>query len=209
MLYKSKSIEGAFIFSNNTSSELVSFACFLCDGYMWRRFNDATHPRIFKFGAHMDSPFRVVRGEKSIREIQNVFRGAGLPVFDPSNLLFFDDQDHVLAREIKHYIRVPPYFNYTPHGVIANELRELIEALTPAAGEELRALCETMYIHDMSERNNVYAFEKQSIAQANEERVAWINAMNVFVGLYDTKIGHGVGARIKKARKVSRSVSTR
>jgi hypothetical protein len=207
MLYKSNSIDGAFIFSNNGSLELVTFLCYLCDGYMWRRCNDKVKPQIFKFGAHLDSPFRGTRDEKSMHEIQNVFRGKGLCVPDPNNLLFFDDQIHVLAGEIKHYVRVNPYLNYTPHGIIANELRELIEALTPAAGEELRLICESMFRQDQGERK--YIMEKQSSLIATNEKAIWLHALNVFVGLYDTKIGHDIDARIKKARKISRSIQTR
>jgi hypothetical protein len=112
--YKAGRFYGAFIFSNNCSQELVSFLAFYCNAYMWRRFYDYTYPQIFKMAVSRDSPCRSPGSlDKTFDEVQRALAAHGQPLLTSSrDLMFFDDQEHILAGEIPYYVRVRPYYNY-------------------------------------------------------------------------------------------------
>ena len=44
-----------------------------------------------------------------------------------TDLLFYDDLDHQLSAEIPHYVRVPAYFNYTPHALVFKEIQAVLQ----------------------------------------------------------------------------------
>ena len=44
-----------------------------------------------------------------------------------TDLLFYDDLEHTLAREIPHYVRVPAYYNYTPHALVFKEIKAVLQ----------------------------------------------------------------------------------
>lgn len=208
LLYTTKNIDGVFVFSNNSSPEIVSFTCFLCDGYMWHRNKDNTKPQIFKFGAYLHSPFRQNYGEKSLREINNAFKYTGLEIPDPKNIIFFDDQIHILSYEITNYVHVKPYLHYTNHGRIVTELKSLIELLTPSTYKEFTLICASAYLRDTMARTS-YKMEKQNMTEAEVEKVEWITALNTWLGLYNPKIGYGIAERAKKARQVSHCIHSK
>jgi len=130
--YKRGLIYGAFIYSNNSSSEIVRFAQYLCDGIIWRLFDLKDTPKIFKMGLHYCDGIRAHKNlVKSFGEIQDCLLKLDLPLMESvDDLLFFDDLKHVLADEIPNYIQVPAYKHTTP----AYKLIELFDLLENVVG---------------------------------------------------------------------------
>lgn len=112
--YKAGRFYGAFILSNNGSQKLVNFIAYYCNSYLWRRFHDYTYPQIFKMAVSRHSPCRSPGSQdKTFDEVQRALTAHGQPLLtSPRDLMFFDDQEHILAGEIPHYVRVRPYYNY-------------------------------------------------------------------------------------------------
>ena len=122
--YKKGLIYGAFIFSNNSSQELVDFMVYYCNEWIARKSNDISHSSIFKMGVCRGSPLRSPGSlVKSLSEIQGALAKKGLPLLESStDLLFFDDMVHELTSEIRNYVKVRQYMNQCP-------LDRVIEAL--------------------------------------------------------------------------------
>lgn len=205
--HKSGFIEGAFIFSNNGSEELVNFVGLLCNGILWRLFSDVEQTRIFKMCIHYGSPFRSNDGVKDFQNIQNCLAGYELPLLSsPDDLLFFDDLEHVLASESRHYVKIRPYFNYTPidHVAYALSYLQLFMDFTDWADiynigleyqkEDLRSLRQ-------------YIPEKPDADETKEDRQIIKAVFRGFFESHGLKVGGGEkkrNAKSSKTRKVSR-----
>jgi hypothetical protein len=122
--YKEKKIAGAFIYSNNSSLDLVNFARFLCDGIIWRISKTPNIEMCFKMGVQFNGVGRQPGNyAKHFEEIQQCLEAHELPTMSSrDDLLFFDDSLHYLHGEIPHYVQVPAYRNYTTTYHLAAEL---------------------------------------------------------------------------------------
>lgn len=125
--YQDKKIQGAFIMSNNGSEELVSFMSFFLNLCIWEIYDaKKERPIIFQMAVYADSPAR--KGYpylKNYEIVQKCLQAEGLPLCSsPNDLLFFDDIDHPMSKEIKHYVQVPAYLNQT-------EIKRFLVAIQP------------------------------------------------------------------------------
>lgn len=114
--YSSKKVYGAFVYSNNGSSELVTFVAFLMNVFIKHQQNLTKVPLVFKMAVWQGAPCRPKTSYvKSYASVQTCLKYNNLPECTSKNdLMFFDDMEHVLQKEIPHYVQVPPYFNHTP-----------------------------------------------------------------------------------------------
>ena len=116
-------IVGCFILSNNGSADLVEL--------LRRMLNmkARTHARtpggampLFLAAWNRYSSCRGGRRIKEFDQIQRCLASEGLPTMSRvQDLLFYDDLEHVLQRQIPHYVRVRPYFNSTPVDLVSME----------------------------------------------------------------------------------------
>ncbi len=116
-------IEGCFILSNNGSELLVETVREILNRVAAKLAADSKvggktvrkREKLFKIGWSRYALCRKNSIVKSWSVIQHCLEVADLPIMsDRSDLLFFDDMDHELQKEIPHYVKVPPYFNYMP-----------------------------------------------------------------------------------------------
>jgi hypothetical protein len=114
--YTMKELEGAFIFSNNGSQELVEILVHVINLLVQKLHELDAPPSFCKVGFSAASPCRAGFGkerkyEKSFEIIQHCLSASGLrPCSSVKDLLFFDDQVHVLKRDIgAHYCQVTAY----------------------------------------------------------------------------------------------------
>jgi len=118
--YLGRQIQGAFILSNNSSELLVNFLAMLFNRWIQRIFQRSEEPLLFVMGISASTPVRLALGAdmryiKDFRTVQHCLAAHRFPVCSsPDDLLFFDDQSHVLEGEIPHYCRVRAYHNQTP-----------------------------------------------------------------------------------------------
>ena len=133
--YFAKQIQGAFILSNNSSELLVNFIAVLLNRWIRYLFQLAEDPLVFVMGISASSSVRLALGAemnyvKSFDVVQHCLGSYGFPPCStPSDLLFFDDQPHVLAGEIPHYCRVRAYHNQTP----VWRIQEVLGAFVPSS----------------------------------------------------------------------------
>jgi len=125
--YLDKKIQGAFILSNNGSEELVAFVSFFLNLCMWEIYDvKKERPVIFQMAVNANSPAR--EGYPLIKNyeiVQKCLQAEGLPLCSsPNDLLFFDDLDHPMSKEIRHYVQVPAYLNQT-------EIKRFLVAIQP------------------------------------------------------------------------------
>ena len=126
---KQKQIEGAFIYSNNGSKELVQFMGFFLNMYILRVFDkERTESPIFQMSSWFGQKERLPYGyTKNFEGIQTCLLAKGLPPCSSiHDLLFFDDISHDLEREIPNYVRIQPYSEPT-------NIQNLIEVFQPMA----------------------------------------------------------------------------
>ncbi len=182
--YKAGLFYGAFVFSNNGSQGLVNFMAYYCNAYIWRRFADFTRPVIFKMGVCRHSPSRSTT-DKTVLEIQRALAANGLPPLTNSrDLLFFDDQEHVLASEIPHYIRVRPYYNYCSVSRIAEALKDCSELVGAEAWERIvkRATSEEVV-------EPHYITMPPTVKEYYLDRQIFLNAFRSFLGVSPIPVG--------------------
>ena len=182
--YKSGLFYGAFVFSNNSSQELVNFMAYYCNAFMWRRFADHTHPVIFKMGVCRHSPSRSTV-DKTVLEIQRALAANGLPLLtNARDLLFFDDQEHVLAGEIPHYIRVRPYYNYCSVSRVAEALKDSAELVGAEAWERIvkKAASEERI-------ESYYITIPPNVKEYYLDRQMFVNAFRSFLGVSPIPVG--------------------
>jgi hypothetical protein len=133
LAYLHRQIEGAFILSNNGSGELVRFVGFLCNAIIGRLYPCHEPLMIFKMAVHANASCRIPDGVKNFAVIQDCLRAHNLPTMNNTNdLLFFDDQLHVLSHEIPHYIQMRPYRNYTDVNILGQSLMKFHSIMSAA-----------------------------------------------------------------------------
>ena len=127
--HQRKQITGCFILSNNGSARLVEVVRLALNCRV-RKLTGATEtPRLFMAGWHRTAPCRQRSLVKSWDVVQRCLASAGLQTLSRrSDLLFFDDLNHVLTHEIPHYVRVTPYYNYTPHALVYREIQNILKS---------------------------------------------------------------------------------
>jgi hypothetical protein len=119
-------ITGCFILSNNGSAGLVE----LVRRILNVRTGSVGDPRtgLFYAGWHRTAPCRANRISKSFEGVKACLRSVGLPgPTTTSDLLFYDDLEHVMQKEIPHYVQVPAYFNTTPHRLVFQDLKPIFQ----------------------------------------------------------------------------------
>ena len=108
-------INGAFVFSNNGSRELVQFVAFFLNYCIWEKSDSHKWVDVFQMAVYRDTLAREGYGMvKNFEVIQKCLIQQGLPpCSSEQDLLFYDDMNHELQHEIRNYVNVPPYFNQT------------------------------------------------------------------------------------------------
>lgn len=127
--HKSQKIQGAFLYSNNGSKELVDFMVFFLNVCIWTMYDtEKKYPIVFQMGCWNGMSARAKYGlVKNFEGIQACLADLHLPQCSSVNdLLFFDDIVHDLKQEIPHYTRVPAYFHQT-------NMQSLLETISPIA----------------------------------------------------------------------------
>jgi hypothetical protein len=119
-------ITGCFILSNNGSARLVE----LIRRCLNVRTGSVANPKrgLFVAGWHRTAACRGGKVSKSFEGVIHCLQSVGLP--PPSthaDLLFYDDLDHVMSREIPHYVRVPAYYFTTPHRLVFKDLKPIFQ----------------------------------------------------------------------------------
>jgi len=128
---QNQKIHGAFLFSNNSNQSLVQFIGILLETVVQQERGLATRPRLFRMAVSAYSPERgAPLGEKSWMTITRAMRHHHLPLpTTRSDLLFFDDKEHVLTQEITHYKMVPVYHS---QNTLADGLRCIQPVIPPS-----------------------------------------------------------------------------
>ncbi len=135
-------IQGCFILTNNGSAEItevvrrmLNLRANVINTSPATAASAATAAKtmseLFVVGWHRYTPCRKRTGSiltKNLQCVQNCLADSGLPTLtDRQSLLYFDDfADHVLSKEIPHYVTVKAYFHYTPISLVYNEIRGII-----------------------------------------------------------------------------------
>ena len=146
--YADKQIAGAFLYSNNSNSALVECVCVILNTIAER----SGGVRPFLIGFHRSAAARESDKIKSYADMCNCLHVNDLPLPSaPDDLLFFDDLEHQLAHEIKHYVIVPKYEGYTPVMIVAAALTPLKEAV----GDDIFAHLVIGALDKEDERKNV------------------------------------------------------
>ena len=194
--YKSGLFYGAFVFSNNSSQELVNFVAYFCNAYIWRRFSDFSHPVIFKMGICRLSPSRN-SSDKTVLEIQRALSAHAQPFLtNTRDLLFFDDQEHVLAGEIPNYIRVRPYYNYCRVSRVADALKDCAELVGAEAWDRIvkKATAEERI-------ESYYVSTPPNVKEYYLDRQIFLNAFRRFLGLGPLTVGGKRRATVSHRRR--------
>lgn len=124
--HDSHQITGCFILSNNGSAGLVE----LVRRILNVRTGSVEDPRtgLFYAGWHRFAPCRANRVSKTFEGVKACLRSAGLPgPTTVGDLLFYDDLEHVMHKEIPHYVQVPAYFHTTPHRLVFRDLKPIFQ----------------------------------------------------------------------------------
>ena len=185
LAYEAGLIDGAFIYSNNGSETLVTFARLLCDGIIEHFYPDRYRPFVFKMGIWYNAPCRT-RGSlvKSFEEIQKCLAAHKLPqMTTPDDLLFFDDLEHVLQGQITHYVRVRPYFNYTSVYTLIEVLGFLESYVGEKEWKETTEAAARFQIKDMKERENHYILTAPDRTDTEKDKVMFNDALDRFLGV--------------------------
>lgn len=174
--YTKKKIQGAFLFSNNSSRECVNFVCFFLNVCIWKLY-DSTRPIVFRMDSWHGDPCRRGSLEKNFDSIQNCLNQHGLPMCSSTkDLLFFDDLAHTLQKEIPHYVQVPRYQNCTDIEPVLQALKPLAKHFQPDAWKRITR--NAMYINV---REIVH--KKQSEKEKKEDMFLYVGAINDFLSI--------------------------
>jgi hypothetical protein len=128
-------ITGCFILTNNGSENITEIVRqmlnFRAQTLMSGGKSTVNTPvNLFSIYWTRGSPCRKKHGVfvKSINSIQDCLATAGLPTINRiGDLLFYDDSEHQLSKEIPHYSQVKAYNHYTPVSLIFMEIKGIME----------------------------------------------------------------------------------
>lgn len=170
--FADKRIEGAFVYSNNSSSELVNCISFLLNFSIWKLY-DPSRPIVFRMASYSGSPCRNGSLVKHFASIQHCLRDKGLrPCSSIHDLLFFDDLEHILQYEIPHYIRVPPYLQHTDMDTLLANLQPLSKFFTSRAWKRVKRNAISLYIQQPVYPFSVMEMEKEMFVGAIQSFVS-------------------------------------
>lgn len=194
---KRGAIAGCFILSNNGSAKLVELVRRLLNCYT----GSAADPTVglFKAGWHRGARCRGGRITKTWSQVVACLTSAGFaPPISPSDLLFYDDLVHVMAKEIPHYVQVPPYYHVTPTALVFRDLKPVFqqEGVQAARLTEVQRSAETAETQDVAEDRELKLRPPTPAETAGD--------MGVF--MLGFKRFLAVSPRTKKTRRVSGSV---
>lgn len=159
-------IEGCFILSNNGSELLVETVKEILNRAASNMMSQSKlttggtkrREKLFKVGWHRYSLCRKNSIVKSWSVIQHCLKVNDLPQLSEENrgradILFFDDMNHELEKEIPNYVKVPPYFNYMPFQRVFEYLEPLFEQHNIAGNlkAEIRKIAESQERFDFME----------------------------------------------------------
>ena len=119
---KNNRIAGCFILTNNGSWELAEV--------VRQTLNLMVNHELFVVAWDRYSPCRdgTENPKKNLATIQACLANSGLPTLKSVNdLLFYDDQEHVLESEIPNYIRVAEYVRHVPVDLVYNKIKPVLD----------------------------------------------------------------------------------
>jgi hypothetical protein len=128
-------ITGCFILTNNGSEYITEVVRKMLNYRAQALISGTTSTlnssfNLFSIFWTRKSPCRKKHGifVKSIKCIQDCLATVGLPTINRINdLLFYDDSDHALAKEIPHYSKVKAYNHYTPVNLVFLEIKGVMQ----------------------------------------------------------------------------------
>lgn len=181
--WQTRKIKGAFVYSNNGSANLVRFISFWMNVCIQQLFGLRDIPDIFQMAIWSSAPCRQRYGMvKSFESIQACLLAHNLPECSSVNdLLFFDDMSHVLESQIKHYVKVPPYFNHTPAMLLIEALSTIGNKLSCTRWTTIANKSLDQQIGDFNRADNRYIMDKQSNKEHMRDVAMYRNAFNVFL----------------------------
>ena len=182
--YEQNQIQGAFVFSNNGSQELVDFIGLFLNACMWQLFDmNNAKPMIFQMACCSQSPEREGYGYvKNFEVIQKSLLQNGLPPCSSKNdLLFFDDSVHELTKEIPNYVQVPAYFHLTDITSFSNALSPLSLYFNSYDWSYIVSQSKHMFERDMARPDNRYIAKPQPIEESLRDTKVFMNGLNAFL----------------------------
>ena len=183
--YEQKKIQGAFIFSNNGSQELVDFVGMFLNACMWNMFDIYnTRPVIFQMACCSQSPERKEFPQyiKNYDSIQHSLLYNGLPpCSSKEDLLFFDDLVHELEQEIPNYVQVPAYLHHTEIHSFLQALAPLSQFFEPQHWAYLLVKSREYYYSDMSRPDNRYKPYLQTVEESTRDTLIFLKGLQVFM----------------------------
>lgn len=214
--YKERKIIGCFILSNNASERLVNTVRMALN-YRIERLT-GNRDAFFHVGWHRTAKCRGGKETKEFKGIQACLRSAHLPPLnDPDDLLFFDDLEHVLKKEIFHYVQVPPYYHVTPH----KRVFEILQSIFTSYGISSETLKEVTDLADKMEADDLRTDREISLDPPTEksrsEMSVFLEGLDRFLEnrkpnvrnnnsihnlIKSNKLG---GRRVRKTRRFSKS----
>lgn len=198
-----RKIQGAFIYSNNGSGRLVRFVASFLNGFIATIFKGKSS-QLFQMAISLTTPCRTLGStDKTFKDIQTCLQAHGLPrVSSSSDLLFFDDLEHVLAGEITHYVKVRPYTNFTNMFT----LLEVMEVFKQIVGREaflaVREEAAWSEMVNWEERGNTYILDPPTSAERRQDIAMFRDAFSRFF-----RSAQSGGGRTLRQRRHKRSVS--
>jgi hypothetical protein len=180
---KERRIEGAFIYSNNSSFELVTFVAFLLNVFTQHRLGLSVVPFVFRMAMWNGAPCRKRHGlVKSYEAVQDCLYFAGLPLCSsPSDLLFYDDMSHVLQKETPYYLQVQPYFHHTPVSHVIDAISVIQPRMSSVKWTTIASSALQMQLHDFKRRDNKYVMTPQPAMDAARDISQYREALSLFL----------------------------
>jgi hypothetical protein len=177
-------IVGAFIYSNNSSFELVTFVAFLLNVFTQHRLGLSLVPFIFRMAMWNGAPCRRRHGlVKSYKAVQDCLYYSGLPACSsPADLLFYDDMSHVLQSETPYYLQVHPYFHHTPVANVIEAIRAIQPRMSSVKWTTIASNAIQMQLRDFKRRDNKYVMTPQPRIDATRDIVQYRSALVTFLG---------------------------
>jgi hypothetical protein len=141
--YTNGKIAGAFILSNNGSNNLVQIVRMVMN-MMAHETVKGSEPAqdLIKTACHRLHPARKIHPNSNSfpKTLQQIRDCIGNQELGPNDILFYDDQPHILANEIKNYIRVPEFNSPANMDAVKKYLEPIIFANLPLSARATAAI---------------------------------------------------------------------
>jgi hypothetical protein len=163
---------GCFILSNNGSQHVVDCIRQILN---LRAIRMGSRKDLFLTGWSRNSSCRKGDMKKSLEEIETCLASEGFP--GVRKLLFFDDMNHVLSREIPDYIQVSAYTYYTPVDLVQHILSPVFQQLR-IAPSILQAVMKRAKVMEHADRKDSW------LRLSSPSPTKWTDAMDAILRFF-------------------------